>query len=130
MQRRLFFILTFRLPQQREPKIYTRASPVQRGRVLLTNLKPPLCKGRWVLRSKTRRDCLSNTFDLRITRNNSKTIPHPLRGSSLCWGEPFCLLLHDKSLYYPSSIQEHLLQYPFTASFHISASAWNCSLPK
>ncbi len=51
-------------------------------------------------------------------------------GAPFAGGEPFCLLLHDKSLYCPSSIQEHLLQYPFTASFHIAASAWNCLLPK
>jgi len=58
--------------------------------------KPPLCKGRWVLRSKTRRDCLIYTFILQILQINSITIPHPRRGSPLCTRGPFFFVCYAK----------------------------------
>ena len=39
-------------------------------------------------RKPCRRNCLSNTANLKIIQNDGKTIPHPLRGSSLCTREP------------------------------------------
>ena len=55
--------------------------------------QPPLCKRRWHTVGVTE-ELFAQTADFEIIQNDSVTIPHPLRGSSLCTREPFKVMCY------------------------------------